>query len=59
MAPEKVSPTEIKIVFDFEDHTDQFYKFIFFIQPHWEKYQKHLNDGEIAKTTSFAKHLDL
>jgi hypothetical protein len=59
MVTEKVSPTEIKIVFNIEEHIDQFYKFIFFIQPHWVKYQKHLNDGDITKDTSFAKHLDL
>jgi hypothetical protein len=59
MITEKIGPTEIKIVFNIEEHTDQFYKFIFFIKPHWVKYLKHLNDGDIAKDTSFAQHLAL
>src|SRR5450755_3653255 len=49
---------EIKIVFNIEEHTNQFYKFIFFIQPQRVKYLKHMNDGDIAKDTSFANHLD-
>jgi hypothetical protein len=59
METEKVSPTEIKIVFDMEEHTNQFYKFIFFLQPHWAEYLEHLKDSDISKDTSFAKHLDL